>query len=207
VDHRPPEILGASLSSLMPQSDVVSRTVILDHDWMIDGKVGCSLLKIRDRVPTHVHQVRHKLVRAGHGRFGIVNKLRLDFTPGTGKTFAIALRQSADLEAFHPPLAFFEDLFRFSSIAGFRYGPLVFGTKAPSDLAAPLALEVPKPNTEQNNYNHRDNDHSCRVQGHLDPPSTWMSQPGEQGVGGKNCDRGRVEPVSASFWEGNREQW
>jgi len=162
VDHRLPEILGAGISPAMPQSDVVSRTVILDHDWMIDGKVGRSLLKIRDRVPTHVHQVRHKLVRAVTAALGSSTNCAW-----TSRQALAKRSRSAAAEPELGSLAHASHAFRESALPSvdrrFPLRSIIFGTKAPSDFAAPLSLEVPKPDADQNNDNRHYNDCGCRV--------------------------------------------
>jgi hypothetical protein len=59
MDHRFAQVFGTSFAATVPHRNLVRRTVVLDHDRVIYGDVGGTLVEVADRVSTCTHHFIH----------------------------------------------------------------------------------------------------------------------------------------------------
>jgi hypothetical protein len=64
VDHGLAKIFGAGLASVMTESDVVSGTIVVDYNRVVDGDIVGAMYKVSHGITTGFHEFVEQLVGA-----------------------------------------------------------------------------------------------------------------------------------------------
>jgi hypothetical protein len=75
VDHSFAHVFSAGLPAVVPESDFVRGTIVLNDDGMIDGNVGNPLLEVGHRISAGCHEFDHQLIGPGNRTLGVIYEL------------------------------------------------------------------------------------------------------------------------------------
>jgi hypothetical protein len=160
MHHRYAKVFRGRLPTLLADSNVVGRSVVLDHVRMIHRHVGGALLEVSDGITTNLHEVGDETVGFDHGALGVVHEASLIRTPRVGESIPVLGRERLDVQLLNALDAVAELTLGVARVAVLADESLVLGTELPSQLFRTSLLDE----------HERDDDHGQRNE-HADDDS------------------------------------
>jgi hypothetical protein len=152
VNHRLPEIFGARPALRVLQGDFPRRAIVHDNIRVIDRNIGDALLEFTHRITTRSHYLADETIGFRYGSMRIIDKTRLDTSPGAVETVRIGRAQRADLQLGHPLCARLESGLGLSMIPFRAKGAVVLRAEPlPQTLAAHPVHGDPYDGADQHN--------------------------------------------------------
>jgi hypothetical protein len=133
VHHGASQLFRRRRASAMPFRDVARGAVVLDEYSVVDRKVGCALLEIRDRIAALPHHFRDEAIRLGDRATRIVDEQLLQVVPLLAEQVALVGGERTNVEVLDAFLPF--DELGFGRALAARMG------NRPVVLAAVLLME------------------------------------------------------------------
>jgi hypothetical protein len=99
------------------EGDVVSDSIVLDHDWMVHRDIRNSLLKITDWISTSFHYLRDQTVSSFHRLSWLVNEVSLFSFPLIRESTPLLFIQRRDLQFGNALLSLVQNLFCGAGVA------------------------------------------------------------------------------------------
>jgi hypothetical protein len=153
MNHCLAQVFGVGLPSCLPKGDFVSRSIVLENQWMIHGDIRRPLFKVTYWIATRGHHITQELVRFRYGSRRSVNEARLDSLPGLYKACPVTCRERLDVQPLDSLCSFFECGFRMPPVAAFLYGALIFSSSELSAKSFSPALSVQEERGDARNEN------------------------------------------------------
>jgi hypothetical protein len=129
MDHRFPQVFRTGLSAVVPEGDIVGRSVILNNDGMVNRYVSGALFEVTDGIASRLHNLHHEAVRHRYSTFGIINKTSLHFVPTLFKAGAVHWAQRSKFKALSALLPKFENTLALANVSLVADHPVVLGPK------------------------------------------------------------------------------
>ena len=159
VDHPLPKVLGARLTTPIPNGDVMGLVIMFDDDRVIDGNVPDPLVEVADRITSRLHHIPDQRVSECNRSRRIVDEPRLNVVPATSELAALRRAQRPDIEFLHPALALGKIGLSLRTIALRLNGPVIFRAESVAQVRrARSARPQECANDQRRNYDNPNDD-------------------------------------------------
>jgi hypothetical protein len=122
------QVFGTRLSTRLPKRSLVSGTVVVENQRVVDGDIRDALFKVAHRIATRGHHIVKQLVGLRDGASRTVDKVGLDSAPSLDKSSTIGGSERPDVQAVHALCALVQHGFRCPPVSAFFYGARIFGS-------------------------------------------------------------------------------
>jgi hypothetical protein len=159
MHHRFPQVFRAGLSAVVPEGDIVGRSVVFNNEGMVNGYVSRALFEVTDGVAPGLHNFHHEAVGNGYSSVGIINESGLHFVPTLFETGAVYWTESSKFKSLPALFPKFENTFALANISFVANYPVILRAEPFSQpqTAAFAHCEISGYCDNKNCNNHDDN--------------------------------------------------